>query len=156
LTPNEIDQLNTLLNQIGDHIRAQATARGFGFFSMGVLFDRPDLKGGPYSIIAQLTSKYPYGIYTSLDGVHPNALGHAVLAAAAAFGYNQTYFGHDVASHGASANLIASAPALSLGDQLEEPELPAAALAQAQRIAAANAGRKVSGCIVPVAGMPGC
>lgn len=156
LTPDEMNQLNALLNQMGDHIRAQATARGFGFFSLGALYDRPDLKGGAYSIVAQLTSKFPYGYYTSLDGVHPSPLGHAVLAAAAAFGYNQTYFGHDVASRGASANLIASAPALSLGDQLEESELPAAALDQARRIAAANAGRKVSACIVPVAGMPGC
>lgn len=156
LTPDDMNTLNGMLAQMTDHIRAQATARGYGYFSLGALFDRPDLKGGPYSIIAQLTSKFPYGLYTSLDGVHPNAIGHSVLAAAAAIAFNQTYAGHDVAVRGGSANAVASARSVSLEDQIEEAELPAVALAHARRIAAANAGRTVSSCVMPGAGMAGC
>jgi hypothetical protein len=50
----------------------------------------------------------------------------------------------------------ASAPELSLGDALEEPPLPAAALEQAKRIVAANAGRRLSACVMPVPGLTGC
>ena len=156
LTPLDISSLNTLMGQMNDHIRAQAKARGYGFFSIGALYDLPLLKAAPYSIVSQLTSFAPYSPFISLDGVHPTALGSAVLAAAAAVAYNATYAGLGVGSHVASASVIASAPSLSLSQQLEEPQLPAMALAQAQRIVAANAGRRISGCLMPLSGLSGC
>jgi hypothetical protein len=156
MTPADIATMNALMGQMNDHIHAQAVARGYGFFSLGALMDRPDLKAAPYSIIAQLTSKFPYSPYVSLDGVHPAPLGHAVLAAAAALAFNARYGAHDVAERGANANVRASAPELSFGDALEEPQLPAAALEQAKRIVAANAGRRLSACVMPVPGLTGC
>ncbi len=156
LTPADISALNGLMGQMNEHIRGQAKARGYAFFSIGALYDLPALKPAPYSIVYQLTSLTPYSPFISLDGVHPSALGSAVLAGAAALGYNLRYFGHDVGSHVASANVIPSAPSVSFAAQLEEPQLPAAALAQAKRIAAANAGRKVSPCMIPGIGLSGC
>jgi hypothetical protein len=155
LTPGDITTLNNMLGQMDDHIKAVAKANGYAYFSLGALYGRPDLKGGPYSIIAQLTSKTPYGFYTSNDGVHPNALGSAILAGAAAFAFNSTYGGHDVAVRGAEARLLPSA-SQSLSSQLEEEQLPALALEQARQIAAANAGRKLSPCIVRNSAFSAC
>jgi hypothetical protein len=155
LTPADIVVLNGMLAQMDEHIRQQAQARGYAYFSLGALYDRPDLKQAPYSIINHLTSKTPFGYLISLDGAHPSALGSAVIAGAAAFAYNAKYSGNDVAVRGAQANVIAPA-SLSLADQLEEEELPAVKLARAQQIAAANAGRKLSACAMPVRGLSGC
>lgn len=156
LTPTDVSALNGLMAQMNEHIRAQAKTRGYAFFSIGALYDSPLQKLAPYSIVNQLTSLTPYSPFISLDGVHPSALGSAVLATAAAVGYNVRYFGQGAGTHAAQANLRESAPSLSLSDQLEEPQLPAAALAQAKRIAAENAGRKVSPCTMLGIGMSGC
>jgi hypothetical protein len=156
LTPQDISALNILLGQMNDFIRGEAKARGYAFFSLGALYDSPLLKLAPYSIINQLTSLTPYSPFISLDGVHPSALGSSVLASAASVGYNMRYFGQGVGTHTAQANLRDSAPSLSLADQIEEPQLPAAALAQARRIAAENAGRKVSACTMLGIGQAGC
>jgi hypothetical protein len=155
LTPADIVTLNGMLAQMTDHIKQQAQARGYAYFSLGALYDRPDLKQAPYSIINHLTSNTPFGYLMSLDGAHPSALGSAVIAGAAAFAYNAKYSGNDVAVRGAQANVIAPA-SLSLADQLEEEELPAVKLEQARQIAAANAGRKLSPCVMPVRGLSGC
>jgi hypothetical protein len=44
-----------------------------------------------YSASDQLTCVYPYGAYTSLDGVFPNAAGQQLIAWAAASAINNTY-----------------------------------------------------------------
>src|SRR5262249_31752464 len=143
MTPDDMTLLNSLMAQMNDHIKAQAKARGYGFFTIGALYDRPDLKSAPYSVVNQLTSKFPYSPFISLDGVHPSPLGHVVLATAAAFAYNAAYGSNDLATRSVRAN-VRSDQSLSLSDAVEEQQLPAAALEQAKRIAAANAGRKFS------------
>jgi hypothetical protein len=156
LTPADMVTLNMMLGAETDHIKQQAQLYGFGYFSLGALYDRSDLKAAPYSIIAQLTSRTPYSPYISLDGVHPSAMGSAVIAAAGAQAYNQAVWGHGISPRGALANVRTPTEALSFADQVQEPELPAVALAQAQRIVAANAGRKISGCVMPATGLSGC
>ena len=89
LTPSDMVILDGMLGDIDDHIRQQAAARGYAYFSLGALFERPDLKPAKYSVISQLSSQSPYGPYTSLDGIHPNALGHTILAIAARRGNQQ-------------------------------------------------------------------
>jgi lysophospholipase L1-like esterase len=91
LTPEDIAVINAMLAQMTAHIRTEAAARHYAYASLGALYDRADLKGGAYSVQKQLTSPLPYGVFMSLDGVHPNALGHLVIAAAAARGINDTY-----------------------------------------------------------------
>ena len=146
LTPANMDAINAQLVQMDDHIKQQAALRGFAYFSLGALFDRPDLKGGAYSVIKQMTSQLPYGLYTSNDGVHPNAIGHAVIAAAAAKGINATYgsFGSN-----SMARVTVNESGLSLADRMEEPLLPSEALAMAREIANRNMNVRLEGCGLP-------
>ena len=53
LTPDDMVALNGMLAQIDDNIRQQATARGYAYFSLGVLFERSDLKSATYSVVSQ-------------------------------------------------------------------------------------------------------
>ena len=49
LTPNDIAALNQQMAQMSAFIKQQADAHGFAYFSLGVLFDRADLKPSKYS-----------------------------------------------------------------------------------------------------------
>jgi len=90
LTPTELAALNMQIHAMSAHIRSEATRRGFAYFDLGALYDRPGLKA-PFSVIAMMTTATPYGPLISLDGVHPSAGGAAVLAHAAAVAINATY-----------------------------------------------------------------
>jgi hypothetical protein len=147
LTPGDMIEINALLTQMTDHIRAQATARGYAYFSLGALFDRSDLKGGAYSVITQMTSQFPYGFFTSLDGVHPNPLGHAVLAAAAAQAIDDTY-GNDLGKFN-MIHVLASSTEPSLADRLGERVPASMALQQARAIAAQNQNVQLGSCSMP-------
>jgi len=140
LTPADIATLNGSLAQMRDHAKQQAAQRGYAFFSIGALYDRPDLKPKTYSVISQLTSSMPYGPYISLDGVHPSPLGQGVLALAAAGALNQTY--HSIAAH-----TIAATP--SFAEQLVEPVLPAMSLEWAKRVAKNHRADQVPVCPMP-------
>jgi hypothetical protein len=145
LTPDDITAINALLTQMTTHIREQATARGYAYFSLGALFDRADLKGGAYSVISQMTSQFPYGYFTSLDGVHPNALGQAVLAAAAGNAINDQY-GKGV---GKPDLVRVSAAEPSLADRLSDVVPASIALQQARAIAARNQNVRLGTCSMP-------
>lgn len=90
LTPADVDVLNQRMAAMDAFIRAQAEARGFAYTSLGEIYDRPGIKTR-YSVMQQLTSEHPYGVWVSLDGVHPSALGHRFLARAAAKAVRATY-----------------------------------------------------------------
>ena len=141
LTPSDMVILDGMLVDIDDHIRQQAAARGYAYFSLGVLFERPDLKPATYSVISQLSSQLPYGPYTSLDGIHPNALGQTILAVAAGAAINKTYGGFGV--HAATPTMP------SLADRMVEAELPSVALARAKKFLSDHRGEQVSLCPMP-------
>jgi hypothetical protein len=89
LSPADQAALNTQLAQMTAHIREQAAARGYAYFSLGALYELPK---PAYSVVTQMTSPdAPYGPYISLDGFHPSAAGQAILADAAARALNATY-----------------------------------------------------------------
>ena len=138
LTPADIDVVNGMLVQMDDHIRQQATARGYGYWTLGALYERRDLKPVKYSVASQLASSFPYGVYTSLDGLHPNAIGSAVLALAAAQGINARY--------GTTHVLARSAPGATLADQMVEPEAPALLLERARSLAAQRSNERLPAC----------
>jgi lysophospholipase L1-like esterase len=139
LSPEDIAVVNGMLAQMNDHIRQQAALRGYAYSTLGALYDRGE-KGGAYSVIRQLTSPLPYGPYFSLDGVHPNVLGHGILAVAAARGINTTY--------GPAASR-ATEPAIALLPATATAPSPSSALALARRVAAEHAGMRLSQCVVP-------
>ena len=138
LTPNDVSVLNGMLAQIDDHIRQQASARGYAYFSLGALYDRADLKPQTYSVASQLASQFPYGVYTSLDGVHPNAIGSGVLALAAAQAINAQYGPTRVTTVASSRG--------TLLDRMVEPEAPAMLLERARAIAAERRGERLPAC----------
>lgn len=138
LTPNDIAVLDGMLTQIDDHIRAQASARGYAYFSLAAMYDRSDLKPQTYSVASQLVSRFPYGLYTSLDGVHPNAVGSAVLALAAAQAINARY--------GSARVTTLSSTHGSLSDRMVEPEAPAMLLERARAMASQRRGERLPAC----------
>jgi lysophospholipase L1-like esterase len=90
LTKADISALEVQLAEMNAHIRDVATENGFAFFDLDPLYGQRRLKE-PFSATTLLTSDEPYGPFISLDGVHPNAAGHRILAREAAKALNVTY-----------------------------------------------------------------
>jgi lysophospholipase L1-like esterase len=88
LTADEVAFVNAQGALMNNHIRAEATARGYAFFELGALYSLPK---APYSVVTQMTSGAPYGPNISFDGIHPSAAGSAILAAAAAQAIDTRY-----------------------------------------------------------------
>jgi len=90
LTPGDITYLNALAEQMSDEIESRAADNGYAVFPLGVLYNRVK-EDVPFELGAFLTSTTPYGKRISLDGVHPSADGHSVLARAARVAINKAY-----------------------------------------------------------------
>jgi hypothetical protein len=90
LTPADIAFLNNLGEQMSDEIERHATANRYAVFSLGELYNRSK-DGVAFDLDVYLKSAAPYGPLISLDGVHPNAAGHKVLADAARRAIIQKY-----------------------------------------------------------------
>jgi lysophospholipase L1-like esterase len=91
LTAEEIALVNQQLNEMSAFIRQQAHLLGYAYFELESLYGRPDAKG-PFNAITLMTHPtQPYGPYFSLDGLHPSAEGHRILADAAAAALNERY-----------------------------------------------------------------
>ena len=90
LTPADVNFLNDLASQMNALITSKASANGYAVFSLGALYDTAK-DGVAFNVQSYMTSAAPYGPVISLDGVHPNAAGHAVLAAAAIKAINARY-----------------------------------------------------------------
>jgi lysophospholipase L1-like esterase len=82
--------LEAQLAEMNAHVRGVASENGFAFFDLDPLYGQRHLKA-PFSATSLLTSDEPYGPLISLDGVHPSAAGHRVLAREAAKALNVTY-----------------------------------------------------------------
>ena len=90
LTPGETAIVAGILAQMNATIQARAAARGWAHFSLDAVYAAPGAKP-PLNVATLLTSATPFGPFISLDGVHPNAAGQALLAHAAARALNLTY-----------------------------------------------------------------
>ena len=88
LTPDEANVVNVQLGLMNAHIQAQAVARGYAHFELEVLYGLPK---PPFSVVSLMTSATPYGPNISLDGLHPSAAGHTILANAALEAINARY-----------------------------------------------------------------
>jgi hypothetical protein len=140
LTPSDIANVNVQLAQMRAFVEGQAAARGYALASLGALYDRTDLKPYPYSIINHLTSPIPMGPYISLDGVHPSALGHSLLAAEEARALNTRY-----SASFARAATVTNEFALK-GNMADVT--PGIALDMAKSVAASNSGVRLAPCSV--------
>ncbi len=90
LTPGDVTFINDLLAQMNTEIRAKATAKNYALFSLESLY-ATSKEGVPFNLQSFLGSATPYGPKISLDGVHPSAEGHRILANAAIAALNQHY-----------------------------------------------------------------
>lgn len=88
ITPSDMTKINALMAQMNAHIQAKATENGWAYFSLNAVYGLPKPTFNMYNV---LFSSTPFGSYISLDGVHPNAAGQGLLAAAAAQAINATY-----------------------------------------------------------------
>lgn len=100
LSSSEIATVNAQASQMTDYMRAEAERVGFAFFDLDVLFNAANKP--PLDVVAVVTSGQPFGPYSSLDGVHPSALGQRVVAEAAARAIDARY------NFGITTELVAS------------------------------------------------
>ena len=88
LTPTEAAAVDAQLVLMSDHIRGQAAARGYAFIELEVLYGLPK---PTFSVVSFMTGGAPYGPHISLDGLHPSAAGHTIIANAAARAIEDRY-----------------------------------------------------------------
>ena len=100
LSPSEAAIVNAQASRMNAYMKAEAERIGFAFFELDELF-RADFKP-TLDVVKVMTSAEPFGPYSSLDGVHPSALGQRVVAEAAARAIDARY------NFGISAQLVAS------------------------------------------------
>ena len=80
LTSSGMAAINARLLQINTHIQAKATENGYAYFNLDPVYG---LAKPSFDMGTVLFSNTPFGMYMSLDGVHPNSAGQALLADAA-------------------------------------------------------------------------
>jgi hypothetical protein len=90
LTPAEQAIVLGVVTQMNATIQSEATARGYAFVSLDALYANPAARP-PLNVATVFTSAQPFGPLLSLDGVHPNAAGQALIAEAAARALDQRY-----------------------------------------------------------------
>jgi hypothetical protein len=90
LTPAEQAIVAGVVAQMNVVIQSEADARGYALMSLDAVYANPAARP-PFNVATVFTSAEPFGPLLSLDGVHPSAAGHALLAQAAAVALNQRY-----------------------------------------------------------------
>ena len=80
LDPAEQTTLNAMIDAYNSYIKSKATAIGFGYYDPNVLFAAQTASGAipPFPIFASSTATF--GTLISLDGVHPSAAAHMLIA----------------------------------------------------------------------------
>ena len=90
LAPAEQSIVAAVVTQMNAAIQAEAQARGLAFVSLDALYAAPGVRT-PLNVVALFTTAQPFGPFMSLDGLHPNAAGQAIIAQAAAQALNARY-----------------------------------------------------------------
>ncbi len=80
VTPSDLTAINARMAAMNAHMQAQASANGYAYFDIAGVYDLPKIA---FDMGDVLFSDQPWGPYMSLDGVHPNAAGQAILMQAA-------------------------------------------------------------------------
>ena len=90
LTLAEQAIVDGVVAQMNAVIQGEAQARGYAYVSLDALFAAPGVRT-PLNAVTLFTSAEPFGPFMSLDGIHPNAAGQALIAQAAARALNARY-----------------------------------------------------------------
>jgi hypothetical protein len=91
LTPNDITFINqNLLAPMNAYIETKANEKKYALASLDALYAQSK-EGVTFNLQAFMGTASPYGPKISLDGVHPNAEGHRILANEAIRAINKAY-----------------------------------------------------------------
>ena len=95
LTPDDVTTLNSLVDQMNAHIVALADEHGWALLDANEALEQvvteTRARRPTFSLIKMLNCALPYGPYISLDGVHPNNIGHQLIAKYAIEAVNSNY-----------------------------------------------------------------
>jgi lysophospholipase L1-like esterase len=91
LTPADVSAIESAVAQFNAHLRDLAAARQWAFADLDDAFSRMATAAGAYDPVTQLTCVLPYGVYLSLDGIHPAPRGQQAIADAVATALNARY-----------------------------------------------------------------
>jgi lysophospholipase L1-like esterase len=72
-------------------VRQLADSIGWAFADLDAVFSGFTVARSSYSASEELGCAYPYGAFVSLDGVHPNVVGHQSIANVVAAAINAKY-----------------------------------------------------------------
>lgn len=101
LEPGDVATLDAAVDQMNARISQVAQAHGWAYVNVDEPFGTMIAAAGAFNTRFHLTCTSPYGSYFSLDGIRPNARGHALLANAVATAINERY-GFDIPLFGES------------------------------------------------------
>ena len=84
----DITVINGLLAAYNTKIQEVATRNGWAYATIGAAFSQPKPAFSPVTL---MTGVEPFGPYIGLDGIHPTAAGHRLIANDAIAAINATY-----------------------------------------------------------------
>lgn len=90
LTRKEVKKIRKAVKQYNAKLKALADANGWAFVDVNVILTNIAQNGLAVTGVGTITTAYLGGLF-SLDGVHPSATGHAVIASAAVDAINAKY-----------------------------------------------------------------
>lgn len=91
LTAAELATLDAQVTAMNTTLQSVAQSKGWAYADIGALFDTAMTARGAYRAVAELGCSSPYGQYISADGVHPNVVGHQIIASIVAEAVNAKY-----------------------------------------------------------------
>ncbi len=91
LTAAELATLDGVVTAMNTTLQAVADAKGWAFVDLNAVYQVTYAARGSYKATVELGCSSPYGQYISLDGVHPNIVGHQLIAKAVAESVNAKY-----------------------------------------------------------------
>ena len=91
LSAPTVRAIATRVLEINAYIQAEASARGWAYVDLNGLLDSVRTAGGIPAFPSFTTPTTLFGQYISLDGIHPNAAAHRLLARRAAAAINTAY-----------------------------------------------------------------
>jgi lysophospholipase L1-like esterase len=90
LTKKEIKKIRKAIKNYNKKLEAVANANGWAYVDVNAILSEYDRSGVAIPGVGTITTSYLGGLF-SLDGIHPSATGHALVAAAAVDAINAKY-----------------------------------------------------------------
>jgi lysophospholipase L1-like esterase len=90
LTGNEVNKIRKRIKQYNKNLKMIANSKGWAYVDLNAILTDYDRNGVTIPGVGRLTTGYLGGLF-GLDGIHPSATGHALIASAVIASINQKY-----------------------------------------------------------------